>query len=206
MNMNDAFVGSLIFNKNSGGGKIVPYVYSTAQQYVALPLYDDDNFVIEAKIIFSLKNIQAAYIGDGGWSIYSFVLYNENNGALVLRYNNSNPGIVTIPTPTELTNTFHDITMNSVTGILTFDGVSYGGTPVREHWQVGLFGQNVSSRLGYCGFAYIRVYKDGDFYLNLVPMYDKENDAGYLYDTVNEQSYYSLTATPLKYAETIVQE
>ena len=191
-------------NGGGGGATKVPYVYSTAQQYVALPLYDDDDFIIEAKIAIKLKNIQAPLIGDGQWSSQSFVLYNENNETLQLRYNTS--GNVTIQTEETIINNFVDIEMDSVNGTIVYNGTTYGGTPVRNHWQVGLFAQNASNRLGYLAIDEMKIYKDDALYMDLVPMKNESTNAGYLHDTVGEQDYYSLTSTNLKYDEIWIED
>lgn len=174
-------------------GEFDSYIASSGQQYIALPLYSDDYPVIKTKMMLGyLPGTQQALWGDI-WDVNSFMLYAENS-AFSFRYTTNNVDVIT-PKYWE----WVDVEFDYTKGTFLYAGDVYGGTPKTQlHNQIYLFGLP-SGRDGWCAYSTIEVYKNGTLYMNLEPRLDKETNAGYYYDTINNIPYYSSTSYPLVY-------
>lgn len=179
--------------EESDYGELDSYIASSGQQYIALPLYSDDYPVIKTKMMLgSIPGAQQALWGDI-WDVNSFMLYAEN-GAFSFRYTTSNVDVIT-PKYWE----WVDVELDYTKGTCLYGGNVYGGIPKTQlHNQIYLFGLP-SGRDGWCAYSTIEVYKNGTLYMNLEPRLDKETNAGYYYDTINNIPYYSSTSYPLVY-------
>ena len=174
-------------------GELDSYIASSGQQYIALPLYSDDYPVIKTKMMLGyLPGTQQALWGDI-WDVNSFMLYAEN-GAFSFRYTTNNVDVIT-PKYWE----WVDVELDYTNGTFLYGDTIYGGIPKTQlHNQIYLFGLP-SGRDGWCAYSTIEVYKNGILYMNLEPRLDKETNAGYYYDTINNIPYYSSTSSPLVY-------
>lgn len=174
-------------------GELDSYIAGTGQQYIALPLYSDDYPVIKTKMMLgNFPSAQQALWGDI-WDINSFMLYAENS-AFSFRYTTNNVDVIT-PKYWE----WVDVELDYTNGTFLYGDTVYGGIPKSQlHNQIYLFGLP-SGRYGWCAYSTIEVYKNGVLYMNLEPRLDKETNAGYYYDTINNIPYYSSTSSPLVY-------
>lgn len=174
-----------------GGGDTIKFLGSNKNQWIALPLYSDDYPVIKTKIMTTELLGQQALIGDL-WDVSSFMLYSEGDNNLAFRYTTGN--VDNIPSKPYK---WVDLELDYTAGTCKYDGITYGGIQKTQlHNQIYLFGLS-NYQLSYCALSDIQIYKNGNLYMNLVPMDD--SNGGYYYDTVGQQSYRSASSTPLIY-------
>lgn len=186
---------------NGSGGSAkegLPAIASTGTQWITLPLYDDDNPIIEFKMLQSANIAQSIIIGDL-WDLSAFCLYMESDDNNYFRYNVDYSHTYTIPKkPWKWVN----YKINYGTGVVTVDGVDYipAVAKTQLHNQVYLFGLP-GSHMANVAITDFKVYKNNTLYLNFEPRKDASTGAGYFYDTVGQQNYYSDSSTPLSYVE-----
>lgn len=171
------------------------YIASSCAQQVDLPVYMDEDIVIKTKIMIPIAMPSETSIINNEWTVNSMAFYIEN-GMLALR-NTPNSIIRFDNKPWKLV----DIEFKTSDGSLVYDGITYGGQGGNyNHKVISLFGID-NGHYSSVAFKNIEIYKDGVLYMNLEPRKDQSTGAGYFYDTINENSYYSKTATPLIYIE-----
>ena len=174
------------------GNNIVKSLKSTGLQQIALPVYNDDYPIIEFKLYQTKYTDQGVIIGDG-WTANSVIFYMLNNKN-EFRY--SSNGIVPVPMKTD---EWIDVKIDYSTGILTYDGIEYGGgVSTKPHNQIKVFG--FSSHYTSVEISDIKIYKNNELFMHLIPKSDISNE-GYYYDLVGGQNYYSTTDTPLLYMQ-----
>ena len=181
-----------------GGGQAIKAISSTAQQSIALPLYDDDNPVITFKMMLTANSPQGIILGDL-WDLAAFCLYMESDSNCYFRYNTDYSHVYTIP---QKRWNWSEFNINYGTGVIVVDGVTYTPAVAKTqlHNQVRLFGL-AGEHFASVAIKDFKAYKNNALYLDLDPRQDSQTGAGYFYDTVNQQSYYSGTNTPLIYSE-----
>lgn len=181
-----------------GGGQPaekIPFVASSGAQYLSLPVYTDEDIIIKAKILIpSAPTAEVSFI-NSEWSVNGFG-FHGGYGYLQLRYNTSSD-----PRFNNKDWKWVNVEYNTTDGTLLYDGTTYGGThQAYAHKAVQIFGVD-NGHFSAMAISEMKVFKDGALYMNLEPRKDASTGAGYLYDTIGEQSYYSLTSTPLIYEE-----
>lgn len=186
-------------NGSSGDTKGgLPAIASTGAQWIALPLYDDDNPIIEFKMLQPTNINQSIIIGDL-WDLSAFCLYMESDNNNYFRYNTSYENMYTIPRRIWK---WASVKIDYALGKVTVDGVEYTtqNPKTQLHNQVYLFGL-AGSHMTNVAITDFKVYKNNTLYLNFEPREDASTGAGYFYDTVGQQDYYSDSSTPLSYVE-----
>ena len=178
-----------------GNAQRISYISSSCEQQLNLPVYMDEDIVIRTKIMIPVAYPNDTSIINNEWNVNCMAFY-ISSGRLVLRETTSS------------TLTFDnkpwkwvDIEFKTSDGSLVYDGVKYGGNGGSyNHKVISLFAID-NGHFSSVAFQDIDIYKDGDLYMHLEPRADAQTGAGYFYDTIGGQSYYSATSTPLIYNE-----
>lgn len=172
-------------------------IASTNQQYINLPVYDDDNPIIECKLLVTANSPQAIIIGEL-WDLAAFCLYMESDNNLYFRYNTNYEHLYTIP---QNRWNWMNVRIYYGTGIVTVDGVDYTPAVAKTqlHNQIKLFG--IDGHEASVALKDVKIYKNNSLFMDLEARKDDVTGAGYFYDKVGQQDYYSNTANPLIYTE-----
>lgn len=194
--------------QNGGGGggeskKGVPAIASTSAQWIALPFYDDDNPIIKFKMLQTNNVYQSIILGDL-WDISAFCLYMESDDNNYFRYNTNYEHTYAIPKKLWK---WVDVEIDYSTGKVTFDGTDYTtqNPKTQLHNQIYLFGLP-GSHMANIAISEFKVYVNNTLTMDLEPRRDINTGAGYFYDLVGGQDYYSASSTPLKYYENYLDE
>lgn len=175
----------------NGGSANVPCICSTGSQHIELPVYGDDDLEISFKMFQSYADSQRAifadYWGDGGFCLSTEpnLMYFRNKGSSVISFHR----------------TFYKLQSIYVgTDYISVDGTRYALTRgTGGHNPIYLF--DIDSRYSTVAISDMKIYKDGDLYMDLIPMQDSQTGEGYYHDDIGNQDYYSNTSTPLIYSE-----
>lgn len=172
-------------------------ICSTGGQSITLPVKASEHLTFKFDLYFLYGNGDFCLMADvwsgSGWLVHT------RYWDLAFRYDAGGGSHVFPITPY----TKKSIEVNTFDGTLIIDGnvkttghtVSYtSGEYIR------MFGMNASNSC-MASVGVVDVYKDDVLYMHLVPKKDENTGAGYYYDTIGGQSYYSETANPLVYAE-----
>lgn len=178
-----------------GNAQKISYISSSCAQQLDLPVYMDEDIVIRTKIMIPLTLPYETSIINNEWNVNCMAFY-IGQGVLILRDTTSHT-VSWANKPWK----WVDIEFKTSDGSLVYDGVTYGGQGgTYNHKVISLFGVE-NGHFSSVAFQDIDIYKDGDLYMHLEPRADAQTGAGYFYDTIGEQNYYSATSTPLIYNE-----
>ena len=178
-----------------GNTQKISYISSSCAQQLNLPVYMDEDIVIKTKIMIPTEYPSETSIINNEWNEHCMAFY-ISSGRLVLRDTPSS----TTPFDNKPWK-WVDIEFKTSDGSIVYDGVKYGGNGGNyNHKVISLFAVG-NGHFSSVAFQDIDIYKDGDLYMHLEPRADAQTGAGYFYDTIGEQSYYSATSTPLIYNE-----
>lgn len=184
---------SLCQGGNGGGSSGTPYVFSRNNCYIELPVYSDEDLVIEFDFFkFSNSGGHPVIIGD----IFS------NNGSLLFFTNNSWECYMGSGSHGSWTANYTDVTSVKIEyalGKITIDGtVVHNQAGTRQHQTIKLFGVSYYFN---GAIGEVDIYKDGDLYMHLVPMKDGTTGEGYYHDTIGNQDYYAGSTDKTEYIE-----
>ena len=192
----------LLAKKLSGGGgggeNNLKAIAATGQQYIELPLYDDDNPIITFKMLITANSPQGIILGDL-WDLSAFCLYMESDTNCYFRYNSIYENMYTIP---QNRWNWSDVSIDYKTGKVIVDGKIYSteNPKTQLHNQIKLFGL-ANEHMASVAIKDFKTYKNNELYLDFEPRKDAETGAGYFYDKVNKQNYYSGSNVPLIYSD-----
>ena len=184
------------------GSEKVRLLCSTGTQQIVLPVKASEQLVFK----FDLYTYMGYNQGGGGdycfladiWSGGGWLVHTRSQWEFAFRYDNSSGSHIYPITPFVK----KSIEVNTIDGGLKIDGVTKSSGHTVSYTSganINMFG--MSSGYGsIVSVSDMKIYKDGSLYMNMIPMKDTETDAGYYYDTIGGQSYYSLR-DPLIYAE-----
>lgn len=180
--------------KGEGGSKTA-MLASSGNQMIELPLYSDDTFVIKFKLMMQTIQGTGPIIGDI-WDVSSFCLYTE--GSIYFRYSTGSPQPFTL-IPWEAV----DVEMDYKNGTCKYgDTVKGSSNRNSYHRTIKLFGclENMN-RFSTVAIGEVKVIKDENVIMHLIPKKDPTTGEGYYYDEIGKAEYRSTTNTPLKYIE-----
>lgn len=174
-------------------------IASTAQQWLILPFYNDDNPIIKFKMMQPYQINFGLIIGDI-WDTSGFVWYSDvNTGYNDFRWGSGNDDLYHIPKKLWK---WVDVEIDYGTSKVTVDGTEYTTqTPkTQNHSPIYLFGFTNTNN-SCIAIAELKVYVNDALAMKLEPRKDSTTGEGYFYDTVGEQDYYSLSNVPFVYVE-----
>ena len=181
-----------------GGVPATKAIASNGNQWLTLPYYNDDNPVIEFKFLQPYNVNQSIIIGDM-WDLNAFCFYMESDGYNYFRYNNVYENMYQIP---QKLWKWVNVKIDYATSKVTVDDIDYtvSSPKTQLHYPICLFGLP-SSHMSCIAITDFKVYINDTLDMQLEARKDELTGAGYFYDTIGQQSYYSDSSTPLLYME-----
>ena len=183
--------------RSGRGNEKIKQLGSTGSQSITLPVKASEHLKFEFELYHLYGSGDFCFFADiwsgTGWLVHT------RQWDIGYRYSNSSGSEIYSITP--YTKKIVEIT--TYDGTLIVDGVvkTTGHTVSYTSGEnIKMFGMN-SSNSCCATVGTTKIYKDNVLYMCLVPMKDETTGAGYYYDTINRQSYYSTTNSPLIYAE-----